>query len=158
MNFIWNSYNLCTAMLNFAQNKASLTTVSEDLTKTFYCFASGNGWYGQVFFPYKITFANHLQRRSFNIYTCIFLLFLAIEKTKKFLGMVTNNNPGLVVDAYLSAVCSRYPAHRYLVGMSAQVVFRILWNLPESISDFILCLGRPVPVNLKTSWHVIMWP
>ena len=38
MNFIWNSYNLCTAMLNFAQNKASLTTVSEDLTKTFYSF------------------------------------------------------------------------------------------------------------------------
>ena len=103
------------------------------------------------FFRFRITFANRLQRLSFEYIHMIFLLFLAIEKTKKFLGMVTNNNPGLVVDAYLSAVCSRYPAHRYLVGMSAQVVFRILWNLPESISDFILCLGRPVPVNLKTS-------
>ncbi|XP_062582328.1 dehydrogenase/reductase SDR family member 9-like [Saccostrea cucullata] len=72
----------------------------------------------------------------------------AFEKAQKFLKLVTNDNPGLVVDAYLNAVCSRYPAHRYVVGFSAQVVFRILWTLPESISDFILCSGRPVPMKM----------
>ncbi|XP_061165728.1 dehydrogenase/reductase SDR family member 9-like [Saccostrea echinata] len=72
----------------------------------------------------------------------------SLEKAQKFLSLVTNNNSGLVVDAYLNAVCSRYPAPRYVVGFSAQVVFRILLSLPESISDFILCSARPVPVNM----------
>lgn len=75
----------------------------------------------------------------------------AVDKGRKFLSAVTNNNPGQVVDAYLSAVCSRYPAHRYVVGLSAQVFYRILWNLPESISDFILCSKRPVPLNYRKS-------
>lgn len=75
----------------------------------------------------------------------------AVDKGKTFLSAVTNSNPGQVVDAYLSAVCSRYPAHRYVVGLSAQVFYRILWNLPEIISDFILCSKRPVPENYRKS-------
>ena len=79
------------------------------------------------------------------------LVLTAVDKGKTFLSAVTNSNPGQVVDAYLSAVCSRYPDHRYVVGLSAQVFYRILWNLPEIISDFILCSKRPVPANYRKS-------
>lgn len=84
------------------------------------------------------------------------LVLTAADKGRAFLSAVTNSNPGQVVDAYLSAVCSRYPAHRYVVGLSAQVFYRILWNLPESISDFILCSKRPVPENYRKSWRFLL--
>ncbi|XP_045169553.2 17-beta-hydroxysteroid dehydrogenase type 6-like [Mercenaria mercenaria] len=44
----------------------------------------------------------------------------------------------LVVDAYLHAITSKFPKKRYLVGNDAKYIHRVMWNLPECMSDFII--------------------
>ncbi|XP_060580958.1 17-beta-hydroxysteroid dehydrogenase type 6-like [Ruditapes philippinarum] len=42
----------------------------------------------------------------------------------------------LVVDAYIHAITAKFPRKRYLVGTDAKYTYRLLWNLPEFISDY----------------------
>ncbi|XP_076087440.1 17-beta-hydroxysteroid dehydrogenase type 6-like [Mytilus galloprovincialis] len=51
----------------------------------------------------------------------------------------------LVVDAYVHALTSKYPNYRYLVGNDAKYIFRILWNLPEWLSDYFLTRTALLP-------------
>ncbi|XP_045168940.2 17-beta-hydroxysteroid dehydrogenase type 6-like [Mercenaria mercenaria] len=43
-----------------------------------------------------------------------------------------------VVDAYCHAITAKFPKKRYQVGNDAKYVYRLLWNLPECISDFYI--------------------
>lgn len=43
-----------------------------------------------------------------------------------------------VVDAYVDAVTARYPKARYIIGNDANYLVRLLWNLPEWLSDYII--------------------
>ena len=52
-----------------------------------------------------------------------------------------------VVDAYIHALCSKYPKYRYVVGTKANIMARFLWTVPESISDFILTFNLPCPAG-----------
>lgn len=110
----------------------------------------------ELFFDRVFKLSKLIITRRFIHSLTLCLVLTAADKGRAFLSAVTNSNPGQVVDAYLSAVCSRYPAHRYVVGLSAQVFYRILWNLPESISDFILCSKRPFPENYRKSWRFLL--
>ncbi|XP_046569857.1 retinol dehydrogenase 7-like [Haliotis rubra] len=51
----------------------------------------------------------------------------------------------LVVDAYTHAITAIFPRTRYLVGNDCKYYFRLLWNLPEWISDRILSANYEVP-------------
>ncbi|XP_050388743.1 short-chain dehydrogenase/reductase family 9C member 7 [Patella vulgata] len=68
------------------------------------------------------------------------------EYIKKYSDSLTNylcnGNPNLepVVSAMTHAVMSRFPNRRYLVGLDAKYIFRVLWTLPVCISDFLFCL------------------
>ncbi|XP_052082334.1 retinol dehydrogenase 7-like [Mytilus californianus] len=57
----------------------------------------------------------------------------------------------LVVDAYVHALTSKYPKYRYLVGNDANYIFRILWNLPEWISDYLLTRTAILPQAERNS-------
>ena len=52
-----------------------------------------------------------------------------------------------VVDAYVHALCSKYPKYRYVVGIDANTIYRFLWTVPEWISDFIMTLPQPYPAG-----------
>lgn len=52
----------------------------------------------------------------------------------------------LVVDAYVHALTAKYPKYRYLAGNDAKYSLRLLWNLPEWLSDYLLSKSRPIPV------------
>lgn len=54
-----------------------------------------------------------------------------------------------VVDAYEHAITARFPKARYVVGWDAQIFFRLLWNLPEWLSDYIACKNRNMPEGAK---------
>ncbi|KAK3095115.1 hypothetical protein FSP39_010460 [Pinctada imbricata] len=61
-----------------------------------------------------------------------------------------------VVDAYVHALCAKYPKNRYVVGTDANTVFRFLWTVPEWLSDFILSIQLPVPRDTMLEWIVIV--
>ncbi|XP_025094491.1 short-chain dehydrogenase/reductase family 9C member 7-like [Pomacea canaliculata] len=44
----------------------------------------------------------------------------------------------LVVDAYVLALTSRFPPTRQLVGSDVRLFYRLLWNLPTPLTDWIL--------------------
>ncbi|KAK7494993.1 hypothetical protein BaRGS_00013872 [Batillaria attramentaria] len=48
------------------------------------------------------------------------------------------DNLNLVVDAYELALTSRFPPTRQLVGWDVRIVYRLLWNLPTPLTDWIL--------------------
>ena len=52
----------------------------------------------------------------------------------------------LVVDAYAHALTAKFPHYRYLVGNDARIFFRLLWNLPVWITDFILSANMKIPM------------
>ncbi|KAK6166793.1 hypothetical protein SNE40_023413 [Patella caerulea] len=71
-----------------------------------------------------------------------------IDQTKTFfdkLPETSSNNLFQVIDAYEHAITARYPKHRYIVGNDAKYFFRLLWTIPEWMSDFIICLSSPRP-------------
>ncbi|CAG2236642.1 unnamed protein product [Mytilus edulis] len=57
----------------------------------------------------------------------------------------------LVVNAYVHALTSKYPKYRYLVGNDVKYIFRILWNLPEWISDYLLTRTAILPQAERNS-------
>ncbi|VDI15640.1 Hypothetical predicted protein [Mytilus galloprovincialis] len=57
----------------------------------------------------------------------------------------------LVVNAYVHALTSKYPKYRYLVGNDAKYIYRILWNLPEWISDYLLTRTAILPQAERNS-------
>ncbi|XP_071120324.1 17-beta-hydroxysteroid dehydrogenase type 6-like [Mytilus edulis] len=77
-----------------------------------------------------------------------------VEKVKKVIrtGIDYIGSPrvNLVYEAYIHALTAKHPQQRYLVGYDAKLLFRILWNLPEWMSDYVLCQGRPIPAAEKT--------
>ena len=42
-----------------------------------------------------------------------------------------------VVDAYAHALTARYPQYRYVVGMDAHVIVKLIANFPEWLQDYI---------------------
>ncbi|XP_050412347.1 retinol dehydrogenase 7 [Patella vulgata] len=50
-----------------------------------------------------------------------------------------------VIDAYEHAITARYPKPRYIVGKDAKYFVRLLWTIPEWVSDFVICLNSPRP-------------
>ncbi|XP_050388746.2 retinol dehydrogenase 16 [Patella vulgata] len=50
-----------------------------------------------------------------------------------------------VIDAYEHAITARYPKSRYILGNDAKYFFRLLWTIPEWMSDFIICFSSPRP-------------
>lgn len=73
-----------------------------------------------------------------------------VEESKKILrnGLEKFSSPKveLVTDAYVHALTAKYPRCRYLVGNDAKYSLRLLWNLPEWLSDYLLSKSRPIPV------------
>lgn len=68
-----------------------------------------------------------------------------VAATKRILQTFTSPKTHLVIDAYIHALTSKCPNHRYIVGNDANYVFRVLWNLPVSIADFILSKDQGIP-------------
>lgn len=63
-----------------------------------------------------------------------------IEKiVEKFHKKMRHADPDLnkVIDAYVHAVTAKYPKARYIIGKDASLA-RLLWNLPEWLSDYII--------------------
>ncbi|XP_033729192.1 retinol dehydrogenase 7-like [Pecten maximus] len=56
-----------------------------------------------------------------------------------------------VVDAYTHALTAVYPRARYVVGFDANVVFRLIWTLPESIGDRLVAVlfKFPIPAGCR---------
>lgn len=67
----------------------------------------------------------------------------------KVLNTVMSPKVEKVVDAYEHAITSRFPKVRYVVGWDANIPFRILWNFPEWITDFILSRTMCTPEGAK---------
>ncbi|XP_025093907.1 retinol dehydrogenase 7-like isoform X3 [Pomacea canaliculata] len=53
----------------------------------------------------------------------------------------------LVVDAYVLALTSRFPPTRQLVGSDVRLFYRLLWNLPTPLTDWILVNLKELLVN-----------
>ncbi|KAK6166794.1 hypothetical protein SNE40_023414 [Patella caerulea] len=71
-----------------------------------------------------------------------------IDQTKTLINKLpetSSNNLFQVIDAYEHAITARYPKHRYIVGNDAKYFFRLLWTIPEWMSDFVICLSSPRP-------------
>ncbi|XP_041366242.1 retinol dehydrogenase 7-like [Gigantopelta aegis] len=71
-----------------------------------------------------------------------------IEVIDFVLDKVASPHTHKVVDAYTHAITARFPKHRYLVGNDIQV-FRLVWNLPEWLSDWLLTLQTATPAGAK---------
>ncbi|XP_071101971.1 dehydrogenase/reductase SDR family member 9-like [Haliotis cracherodii] len=56
-----------------------------------------------------------------------------------------DGNLDKVVDAYIHAITAVYPKTRYVVGVDANTIFTLLWNVPDRITDLILGLTYPRP-------------
>ncbi|PVD30564.1 hypothetical protein C0Q70_09832 [Pomacea canaliculata] len=56
----------------------------------------------------------------------------------------------LVVDAYVLALTSRFPPTRQLVGSDVRLFYRLLWNLPTPLTDWIL-------VKIAASSQLVTW-
>ena len=56
---------------------------------------------------------------------------------------------GKVVNAYTHAITARFPKTRYVVGFDANILFRLLWNLPDWMTDLALGLTYPTPQGRK---------
>lgn len=57
-----------------------------------------------------------------------------------------------VVNAYHHALTARYPKTRYLVGIDANIIYPILWTIPDWITDILFAyagLGKVKPAALK---------
>ncbi|XP_052082336.1 17-beta-hydroxysteroid dehydrogenase type 6-like [Mytilus californianus] len=67
------------------------------------------------------------------------------DEIKDFLQRIVSPHTNLVVDAYVHALTSKYPKYRYIVGKDAKFTFRLLWNLPEWASDYILTRKVKIP-------------
>lgn len=72
------------------------------------------------------------------------------EKTQSLLTAIMSPKINKVVEAYEHAITARFPKTRYVVGWDAQIPFRILWNLPEWITDFILSKTMCTPKGAKS--------
>ncbi|XP_052248577.1 retinol dehydrogenase 7-like, partial [Dreissena polymorpha] len=75
-----------------------------------------------------------------------------LETQQKFcslLSLIMSPKIHKVVDAYDHAVLSMFPKNRYVVGFDANILFRILWNLPEWLSDFIVTRPMATPAGAK---------
>ncbi|KAL4222540.1 Retinol dehydrogenase 5 [Mactra antiquata] len=71
------------------------------------------------------------------------------ETLDKYLQRIVSMDTYKVVDAYVHAITAKYPKARYVVGRDANIFFRLLWNLPEWLSDYIVCRGQIVPAGAK---------
>ncbi|XP_046569861.1 retinol dehydrogenase 7-like [Haliotis rubra] len=73
--------------------------------------------------------------------------FVPKMKTRitEMLEKVASPKTHLVVDAYTHAIIATFPRTRYLVGNDCKYYFRLLWNLPEWISDRVLTANFLVP-------------
>ena len=65
-----------------------------------------------------------------------------------------NGSPHLwkVVEAYTHALTSKYPKYRYVLGIDAHFVTKILANLPELMADYILfraCAITPAKCKIR---------
>ncbi|KAK7110399.1 retinol dehydrogenase 16-like [Littorina saxatilis] len=54
----------------------------------------------------------------------------------------SSDNLHLVVDAYELALTSRFPPTRQLVGYDVRFFYRLLWNLPAPLADWLINLIR----------------
>lgn len=50
----------------------------------------------------------------------------------------SSDNLDLVVDAYVKALTSRFPPTRQLVGMDVRLGYRLLWNIPTPLTDWLI--------------------
>ncbi|KAL4216271.1 Retinol dehydrogenase 5 [Mactra antiquata] len=67
------------------------------------------------------------------------------ERSTKALTLIMSSDLNKVINAYEHSITAKYPKTRYVVGWDSQILFRLLWNLPECISDFIVSRGMAVP-------------
>lgn len=71
------------------------------------------------------------------------------EKTSRLLSTVMSPKVHMVVDAYEHAITARFPKARYVVGWDAQIMFRLLWNLPEWLSDYLVTRPMATPEGAR---------
>uniref|UniRef100_A0A0B6Z2G0 Uncharacterized protein n=1 Tax=Arion vulgaris TaxID=1028688 RepID=A0A0B6Z2G0_9EUPU len=64
-------------------------------------------------------------------------------------SILSTRNLDEVVDAYIHATTARFPKIRYIVGISANLIFRPLWTLPTWFVDFFYNMSFPKPDGLK---------
>lgn len=63
---------------------------------------------------------------------------IAVPKLMQKVCEAASSNLHLVIDAYEVALTSRFPPTRQLVGNDARFFARVLWNLPDPLTDWIL--------------------
>lgn len=74
-----------------------------------------------------------------------------MEDAKKGIGAIMSSDMYKVVDAYTHALTAVYPRARYVIGFDANVLFRLIWTLPEWISDRLVAamFKFPTPAGQK---------
>ncbi|XP_067649352.1 dehydrogenase/reductase SDR family member 9-like isoform X2 [Haliotis asinina] len=68
-----------------------------------------------------------------------------LETLMGLLSWEADGNLDKVVDAYTHAITAVYPKTRYVVGVDANILFRLLWHVPDIITDLLLGLTYPRP-------------
>ncbi|XP_048239200.1 retinol dehydrogenase 16-like [Haliotis rufescens] len=63
---------------------------------------------------------------------------------------LTSSDLSQVTRAYVHAVTARFPRARYIVGRDANIVFRVLWNLPLWMKDRLLTFNYIQPEGTTT--------
>ena len=69
---------------------------------------------------------------------CVRARVIAVPKVMRKVSETACSDLHLVIDAYEVALTSRFPPTRQLVGIDARFFFRVLWNLPDPLTDWIL--------------------
>ncbi|XP_060073990.1 retinol dehydrogenase 16-like [Ylistrum balloti] len=110
-----------TGIVNNANIEASMKTSFEALDK------EQKEFYGENYIPEMMVNAN------------------------KSIGAAMSPDIYKVVDAFTHALIAAYPRTRYVVGLDANVVFRLIWSLPEWIGDRLVAalVNYPVPAGCQ---------
>ena len=69
---------------------------------------------------------------------CVCVCVCAVSRRTQKLCEAGSSDLHLVIDAYEVALTSRFPPTRQLVGNDARFFARLLWNLPDLLTDWIL--------------------
>ena len=69
---------------------------------------------------------------------CVRARVIAVLKVMRKVCEAASSDLHLVVDAYEVALTSRFPPTRQLVGNDARFFVRVLWNLPDPLTDWLL--------------------
>jgi hypothetical protein len=82
------------------------------------------------------------------------VLVSGVRSLPIFMQSLSSENIEEVLDAFESALFSRYPRARYVVGVDARFLWLPLQCLPEWLSDRLMRFGSPLPTMTQPKKEV----